>query len=235
MICSMPPVNILLARMWCLLILMSLPLYANASMQIAIDAILEKADMDLDADRLMKPENSNAVDRYRAVLLLDKANQRAALGLRKVAERYIVLAGSLKASGEYDMALSFIASAEAVNGKTAALTEMKKSIDTAKRANRLVINTPKADFVTQSINPLQKVFPLNPKDLSARNNNITRQLAALAERVQESKEYVLIYARNDAEGRWVYQQMRKSSVNYRLRGNIVQHQNPRVVLDKPLD
>jgi hypothetical protein len=218
-----------------LLVFMSLPLIANASLQIAIDDILAKADADLYADRLMKPEDSNAVDRYRAVLLLDKTNQRAALGLQQVVERYIVLARAFEVRGDYNMALNFVASAETINGKTASLTEMKKSIDAGKRANRLVINTPKIDFVTTSLSPLQKVFPLNPADLSARNKNITNQLAALAGRVQESKEYVLIYARNDAEGRWVYQQMRKASVNYRLRGNIKQHQNPRVVLDAPLD
>jgi hypothetical protein len=71
--------------------------------------------------------------------------------------------------------------------------------------------------------------------LSARNENIKNQLKALANRVQESKEFVLIYARNDAEGRWIYQQMRKASEDYRLRGNIKRHKKPRLVLAAPLD
>jgi hypothetical protein len=125
--------------------------------------------------------------------------------------------------------------AEAVNGKTAILTTMKKTIETAQRVSRLAINTPKIALTTEKLTPLQTVFNLNPADLSARNEHVKSQLAALAKRVQTSKEYVLIYARNDAEGRWVYQQMRKASANYRLRGNIKQHQKPRVVLDAPLN
>ncbi len=75
----------------------------------------------------------------------------------------------------------------------------------------------------------------NNKKTMKINENIKNQLAALASRVQESKEYVLIYARNDAEGRWVYQQMREASEDYRLRGNIKRHKKPRIVLDAPLE
>lgn len=235
MIKSVTQVYILVARTGCFLVFMALPLFANASIQIAIDQLLAKADLDLVADRLMQPISNNAIDRYRAVLLLDKANLRAALGLRKIVERYLVLAESQKTKGEYNKARSFVASGESVNGKTVKLTAMKNSINKAQRANRLVVNRSESVPVAKKISPQQTVFNLNPADLSARNTNIRSQLVALAKRVQESKEYVLIYARNDAEGRWVYQQMRKASANYRLRGNIKRNTKPRVVLDAPLD
>lgn len=235
MIKSVTQVYILVARIACLLLLVTLPLHANASIALAIDELLAKADLDVAANRLTNPINSNAIDRYRAVLLLDKSNQRAALGLRKIVERYLVLAESQKAKGEYNKALNLVASAESVNGKSVKLTTMKNSIRKAQRANRSVNNTPRIVPVAKIANPQHTVFNLNPADLSARNTNIKNHLAALAERVQESKEYVLIYARNDEEGRWVYQQMRKASVNYRLRGNIKRNAKPRVVLDAPLD
>lgn len=235
MIKSVTQVYNLAARIGCLLLLVTLPLHTNASIALAIDELLAMADLDVAANRLTKPINSNAIDRYRAVLLLDKTNQRAALGLRKIGERYLTLAESQKAKGEYKKALNFVTSAESVNGKSVKLTAMKNSIRKAQRANRLVRNAPKTVPGAKIANPQRTVFNLNPADLSARNTNIKGQLAALAKRVQESKEYVLIYARNDEEGRWVYQQMRKSSVNYRLRGNIKRNAKPRVVLDAPLD
>ena len=235
MIKSVTQVYNLGARIACLLLLVTLPLHTNASIALAIDELLAKADLDVAANRLTKPINSNAIDRYRAVLLLDKTNQRAALGLRKIGERYLTLAESQKAKGKYKKALNLVKSAESVNGKSVKLTAMKNSIRKAQRSNRLVSNAPKTLPDAKIANPQQTVFNLNPADLSARNTNIKGQLAALAERVQESKEYVLIYARNDEEGRWVYQQMRKASVNYRLRGNIKRNAKPRVVLDAPLD
>ena len=235
MIKSATQVSILMTRMVCLIVLIGLPVHASASIELAIDELLVKADIDLVADRLMQPISSNAVDRYRAVLLLDKTNQRAALGLRNSVARYLALAESQKLRGEYKRALNLVASAEVINGKSIKSTAMKQSIKALQRANRLVINKPKKVPFAKKANPLQTVFNLNLADLSARNENIKNQLAALASRVQESKEYVLIYARNDAEGRWVYQQMREASEDYRLRGNIKRHKKPRIVLDAPLE
>ncbi len=226
---------IALGRVVGLLVLMSISGFANASLQVAIDDLLEKAGRDLKADRLMKPINKNAVDRYRAVLLLDKSNQRAAIGLRSVVERYLVLAKSQSAKGAYGSARSFVASAEKVNGKSAQITAVRVSINKAELASRKVELPPQTPLVLSTPNPAQTAFNLNPADLSARNNAVVGQLSALARRVQSSREYVLIYARNDAEGRWIYQQMRKASPNYRLRGDIKRNKKPRVVLDKPLD
>jgi hypothetical protein len=221
MIKSAIQVCILITRMASMLMLMGLSVHASASIELAIDELLVKADIDLAADRLMQPTSSNAVDRYRAVLLLDKTNQRATLGLRDSVARYLVLAESKRLRGEYKRALDLLASAEAINGKSVKSTAM--------------INKSKIVPFTPEVNPLQTVFNLDPADLSARNETIKTQLVALASRVRESKEYVLIYARNDAEGRWVYQQMREATENYRLRGNIKRHKKPRVVLDEPLD
>lgn len=217
-------------------VLMSLSAFASASLQTAIDDLLDKAGRDLKADRLMRPVNKNAVDRYRAVLLLDAGNQRAALGLRQVVKRYLVLAQSQSEKGAYVRARSFVASAERVNGRSAQITAVRARINKAERDSRLVkpIVSPKVPPVAK-VNPIQTVFNLNPADLSARNSAMVSELSTLARRVRLSREYVLIYARNDAEGRWIYQQMRKASPNYRLRGDIKRSKTPRVILDKPLD
>ena len=231
----MTQVCMLTLRMVCLLVSMGVAFHANASLGLAIEALLVKADIDLAADRLTQPSSSNAVDRYRAVLLLDKTNQRAALGLRNSAARTLVLAESQKLRGVYNNALKLVMSAEAITGKSVKSTLLKQSIKVAQRAISLQLEPQKKVNFAEKTNPTQAVFNLNIADLSARNENIKNQLKALANRVQESKEYVLIYARNDAEGRWIYQQMRKASEDYRLRGNIKRHEKPRLVLAAPLD
>ena len=221
--------------MICLSVLAILPFYAHATIELAIETLLVKADLDLAEDRLTQPTSSNAVDRYRAVLLLDKANQHAALGLRNSATRYLELAMSQSLRGAYDKAFNLVAAAESISGQSVKSTAMKQSIKAAQQANRQMHNRSKVTHLVKKTNSLQTVFTLNPEDLSARNENIKSQLATLASRVKESKEYVLIYARNDAEGRWVYQQMRRTTEGYRLRGNIKRHKKPQIVLDSPAD
>ncbi len=157
MIKSATQVCILMTRIACLLMLVGLPVHASASFELAIDELLVKADIDLAADRLMQPISSNAVDRYRAVLLLDKTNQRAALGLRNSVARYLALAESQKLRGEYKRALNLVASAEVINGKSIKSTAMKQSIKALQRANRLVINKPKKVPYDKKAHPLQTV------------------------------------------------------------------------------
>ncbi len=77
---------------------------------------------------------------------------------------------------------------------------------------------------------LDKVFALASADLGARNAAIREELAAIARRAREADSRLLIVARNDAEGRWMYQQMREAVDGYRLRGNIEIAPRPRVVL-----
>ncbi|MGH1487615.1 MAG: hypothetical protein ACRBCI_15480 [Cellvibrionaceae bacterium] len=218
-----------------LLSLMLMPLVSEASLQVAIDDLLDKADQDLAADRLMTPVSNNALDRYRAVLLLDKSNQRAALGLRAIANRYMEMSRLNIKRGQFSRARKMLANAVSVNGNTPATQKVAKEIRSA-QARRVVKRVaPKPSPVIPPVNEKQTIFALNTADLSQRNQAMVDQLWSLGRRVQDTKEYVLIYARNDSEGRWIYQQMRKASTSYRLRGNIKRNKKPRVILEAPLN
>lgn len=219
----------------CLLGLLLIPLLSEASLQVAIDDLLDKADQDFAADRLMTPVNNNALDRYRAVLLLDKRNQRAALGLQAIANRYLAMSLLNSKRGQFSKARKMLANAVSVKGKTPATQQVAKEIHSA-QARRLVRRVaPKVSPVIPSANEKQAVFDLNTADLNQRNQAMVNQLWSLGRRVQATKEYVLIYARNDSEGRWIYQQMSKASMNYRLRGNIKRNKKPRIILEAPLN
>jgi hypothetical protein len=211
--------------------------FAHASLSLAIEELLAKADQDLAANRLLTPVGSNAVDRYRAVLLLDKANQRAALGLRDVASRYLQLSQTYTKRKEFGKARKMVKNAIAVNGKTVATNNMSQAIRREEQKARVVVQQQKIKPSNVAANKeLEQVtFVLDANDLKARNQAMVDQLSSLGKRVQNTKEYVSIYARNDDEGRWIYKQMRQASIGYRLRGNIKRHKTPRIVLEEPLD
>jgi hypothetical protein len=207
---------------------------ANA-LQAAIDELLIKAEQDVAADRLMTPIHDNAYDRFRAVLLLDKGNERALLGLRAVAARYLAFADTYNKRGDFSQARNQLKNAVTVDGETVATRKMADDIRQAERQAYAVRKLPERTLQIASVDAKQAIFPLDASDLRQRNQAIIGQLLALGQRVQNTREYVQIFARDDAEGRWVYQQMRKASVNYRLRGNIQRASNPKVVLEAPLD
>ncbi len=209
---------------------------SEASLQVAIGELLDKAEQDVLADRLTTPVSNNAYDRYKAVLLLDKANQRAALGLRSIAARYMDMARFSIKKRQFSKARKQLSQAIYVNGRTPQAKQLSQDIRQAEKQARLAkLKSPSPAPVIKELNAEQKTFSLNPADLSQRNQSVKSHLASLGQRVQDTREYVLIYARNDSEGRWIYQQMRKASVGYRLRGDIKRHKKPRVVLQEPLD
>ena len=199
-----------------------------------VEQLLDEADQNLAADRLMTPINNNAFDRYQAVLLLDKGNQRAMLGIRAVAKRYLILARSGAERRSFSKARKLLARAIAVNGRTPATDKVTQYIE---HLEKLALASKPAGTGTlvDVVDPRQTVFMLNPSDLRQRDLKMAEQLWSLGRRVQASEEYVLIYARTDSEGRWIYQQMRKGSLGYRLRGNIKRHHKPKVVLQPPLN
>ena len=57
-----------------------------------IEALLARGNAHLQADRLMKPENDNAVSVFQAVLQIDPSSRQARAGLDRVAQRYLELA-----------------------------------------------------------------------------------------------------------------------------------------------
>ena len=64
---------------------------SQSSVFSAIAMLLDEAETNFAIDRLTRPSGDNAAARFRRVLSLDPANQAARRGLRRVAERYVVL------------------------------------------------------------------------------------------------------------------------------------------------
>jgi hypothetical protein len=73
-------------------------------------------------------------------------------------------------------------------------------------------------------------YPLNRRQLNARSAALAKRLEKLGERAKSANMRVIIRSRNDAEGRWIYQQMRKAPGEPRIRAELTIGSPPRVEL-----
>lgn len=194
------------------------------SAQVLIDRQVERllwqAERALSADRLMSPDHDNAYDRYRAVLLLRPASAQARSGLQQVLIRYIQLGRQALAHSQLPLAREYVARAALVDADNALLKEFRVALAQAQARN---VNDSAANE-----------FPLEQEALDRRDSESLAVIERVAHRVKVSDEALLIIARNDAEGRWVYQQMRKAAEGYRIRGDIQIGAAPKIVVYPPI-
>lgn len=177
--------------------------------QEKINALLALAEEALSADRLMHPAEDNAFDWYQQVIALDELNADAHWGMRRITLRYFELAKQAFASGQSARAEQMLHGALQVAATPAQVDEIRAAY--------------RQQFA-------DKTFALSPQGLSSRSSRVQEQLAEIARRAREQESRLLIVARSDAEGRWIYAQMRAAVDGYRLRGNIEVGEHPHIVL-----
>ena len=188
---------------------------------IAIDDLLDKAERALKRDRLMLPANDNAYDRYKAVLLLNAVNQKALTGLSRISRRYCQLAVSSRSRGKVGKSKAFLNRADQVvkGHRCIAVVKQKKYPSTSSALSLLTT----AEMSTGA------QFGLPLSDLRVKSKRVKDYLMKIAVQAKKKGVALVIVARNDKEGRWIYSEMRKGVPGYRLRGNIRHGSSPAVV------
>ncbi len=185
-----------------------------------IQSMLQRAEFQLGRDRLMTPARDSAYGYYQAVLRLEPDNQQAKSGLQSIVIRYIQLARDALAHSKLGLAEQYYDHAKRMAPRNPLLAEFEAALQQAQEK--------KTDLAEQS------EFVLDRQALAQRQTQIVELLQQVATRVKTSDESVLIVARNDAEGRWLYQQMRKAAEGYRIRGDIKVGPEPKIVLHPPI-
>ena len=172
--------------------------------------LLSQAQRALSKNRLMTPLRGSAFTSYQQVLAIDASNKEALWGMAQITSRYLALAESAFVTGN-------TRKAELMLKRALKVSATQEEVDTIRKfyAKRPVTGDE---------------FTLSIADLSARNDKSISQLDELARKARENDSRLLIIARNDTEGRWIYQQMRIAVDGYRLRGNIEIGQTPTIVL-----
>ncbi len=193
-----------------------------------IDSLLAEAADALADNRLTTPLHDNAYDRYRAVLLLQPDNSAAQAGLESVLLHYVELVRSALRDSQVSQARQLLARAREYFPDNLLLDEVQATVDQARQQSRERL---------QRLNEQDLVgteFALPPGELSRKSPEIIEFLARIAQRLRETDESILIMARTDAEGRWIYKQMKEAVPDYRIRGNIRVTSDPVLQLQPPL-
>lgn len=173
-------------------------------------ALLALGQQALAQGRLMTPAEDSAYKWYRQALDVDELNEQAHRGMRQITAQYMELAEQAFKEQRHDTAELMMSRAMKVSA-------------TPQQCHALRARYPEQQ-------PRENEFVLSRSDLGARNAVIVKRLDSIARQAREKQSRLTIVARNDAEGRWIYKQMRSAVDGYRLRGNIAIGGRPKVVL-----
>lgn len=201
--------------------------FARHTVDDDVRELLKAAEAALAADRLTTPIHDNAFDRFQAVLLLRPGNEQAESGLQQIFARYVGMVRGALAAGNLDSARVLMERARLVNRDNPMLADLEVEMDAVRQ--QLARTAEKTDVADE------KEILLNVENLDRRSEAVVAKLQKLASQVKETDETLLIVARNDAEGRWIYQRMSEGVPHYRLRGDIQLGRIPKILLLPPID
>ena len=196
--------------------------------EIMVDKLMRQAQQAFRENRLAIPKENNAYDRFHAILILDPQNAQARAGLQAILLRYGELIRQAIAKGNIGLTQSLLNQAETYYPANELLMDYKSQLRKLQR--ELANNDPM--FLNNSGD--HEDFMLDAYQLSKRSGKTVDALKQLAQRIRKTDESILIYARNDAEGRWIYKQMKSSVPGYRVRGDIRVAKTPKIRIMPPL-
>lgn len=193
------------------------------------EKFLAEAETAFRAGRLTEPAHDNAYDRFQSVLMLNPDNNVARAGVQAILLNYTDRIRSALKEGHGGFAASLLHRAELYYPANPLLMDLKREIARvrAHEEELMLTHEPISDDARME-------FPLPPGALSRRSSTISDYLGRIAQRLRETDESVMIYARTDSEGRWIYGQLKDAVPGYRVRGDIRISQSPKISVLPPL-
>jgi len=178
-----------------------------------IQMLLEEAYYAFIASRLTTPYEDNAYYRYLQVLAIDPVNEAANRGISNIVEQY--LDWSLESLGNRD----FRAATNYLN-KARSVDETHPNISAVETR------------LSESRKSMEENYLLDPNGLKHRSASTRSELDAIAGRIQATSATIVITARSDSEGRWIYQQLNDKTPS-RVKARFEQHSKPGIRLIIP--
>ncbi len=203
-----------------------------------VSLMLRQAERAMNGDRLMYPDNDNAYDRYQAVLKLQPQNAQAKSGLQVIIVRYVQMGREALRHSRLSSARLYADRARFIDADNPLLQEFEQHLAEASRQHASVpvkvAPGPASSKLGASEAGAENEYSLDVSDLNQRDDAVLAVLKKVADRVKNTDEVLLIVARNDAEGRWLYKEMKKAAEGYRIRGDIKVGSPPRIVVYPPI-
>lgn len=185
------------------------PTGPSAAELALIRDLIEDGDRAIARDHLSYPARNSALDLYERVLLIDPGNREARYGIERIVERYLDMALAAAEQGRFPAARGALDRARLVDPKHPGIGPTETQISLLDDADR-------------------RRFSLDGDALRDRQSaavDVLRQ-AGLASRRDGCRAEIV--ARNDAEGRWMYQQMSEAQGRDRIRAQLSIGGPPRV-------
>ena len=167
----------------------------------ALYQLLTQADAAIERDHLTYPEEGSALALYQQILAIEEDQQQASRGLERIVEKYIELAMQAMQRHQYATARSMLARARIILPQHPSIEPTEQQIRLLSQAKRMQVT-------------------LNQNDLKAQTVELQQTLQSLAAAPQGYECRFFISARNDAQGRWIYQTMSAASAARRLRAQV---------------
>jgi len=163
-----------------------------------INQLLANARSAFEANRLTTPVDDNAYLRYGQVLALDPNNSAALLGLTEIVEQYLAWAMDHLTAGDLGEAKQLLGRARSVDPQHPNLPAVQQRLD--------------EKTASTQIN-----YPLDTSELNNRTDRMIGRLLEIGRDIERRSARIVITARSDAEGRWIYQRLNEASLA-RVRG-----------------
>ncbi len=192
------------------------------------NALLRQAQHAFSLGHFTTPAHSNAYDKFQSVLLINPHSDQARAGLQAILLKYAQLTRLAISEGRFASAKNYLRAAEIYYPANALLMDLKQKI----RESEAVYRQADEESAGGQLQDYEEVA-LSVSDLNRKSESLLQMLVNLAQRIEETEEGVLIFARSDREGRWIYKQMKDAVPHYRVRGDIRISKSPKIRILPP--
>ncbi|WP_193432819.1 N-acetylglucosaminyltransferase [Microbulbifer mangrovi] len=191
--------------------------------QRAVQHFLGRAERAQREGFITMPAGASAYDFYLQVLQLDPGNTQAAAGIQILVMDLVARARDALRQRAFGQVRSLLNTADEISPGNPLSKEVRAQLQREQQRARqdVTLDGPGAQTV-----------PLAASELNARSDAMVQMLTSVAQRIREHQLRVIIVARTDAEGRWVYSQLRQAVPGFRVRGDIKLGNPPRLLLQK---
>lgn len=193
-----------------------------------IDALLSEAEAAIRQGRYALPAHDNAYDRFRAVQMLEPNNQQAQSGLHSILLIYVDRVQQSLVAGRLHAAAADLRQAKQLFPGADLLMPLQAEVNRRAKASEVAAKTPVPADGRERVK-------LPEQALAKKSDDVKQLLEQIGKRVSQSDESVMIYARNDAEGRWIYKTMKDAVGDYRIRGDIRIARQPALEILSPME